>query len=612
MRQFVNFKTYSRVLSAIFVLTFLFISEQTFAQNSVGIGTTTPDPNAVLDLQSPTNNQGLLVPRLTTAQRIGMGLAVAQNGLMVYDIDESAFYYWNASVLAWEEIGSPGTDDDWVINADTIYNNTHWVAIGTNSPLSYIRLTVSNGGLRSAIGGYSTGNGQYAIGVEGYAEGATDANIGVYGGTKSNSVNDTVAGVLGEANEIQYIGVGVRGAAVGAGGVAGAQVIGGSFKAGDEGANSLIGVEGNANGGGTSTQSIGIYGTANGATTNYAGFFADGDVFIQNNVGIGISSPTTKLHVVGNFRLVDGTQAAGRILTSDGFGNATWQDAAVGNAWELMGNAGTVDGTNFIGTTDNVPFNIRVNNIKAGKISTTETSFGYQSLLNNSGNNTAFGHYSATNNTTGTYNTSMGYLSLYSNLTSNYNTAIGYNSLSSNTAPNNTALGANSAQNNTSGQYNTAIGTNSLRLNVSGNFNTGTGDRVLYSNTGSSNSAYGYLSSYNNTIGASNTSFGSTSMYNNVAGSRATAIGTRAMYYTNNTTTAYINTNVALGYEAFRGSTTASNNTGLNNTAIGYSSSLNNSTGASNTAVGYESNYANSAGNLNTAIGSRALYNNTA
>ena len=34
--------------------------------------------------------------------------------------------------------------------------------------------------------------------------------------------------------------------------------------------------------------------------------------------------------------------------------------------WELTGNAGTVDGTNFIGTTDNVPFNIKVNNQKAG------------------------------------------------------------------------------------------------------------------------------------------------------------------------------------------------------------------------------------------------------
>src|SRR5215208_4866244 len=29
-------------------------------------------------------------------------------------------------------------------------------------------------------------------------------------------------------------------------------------------------------------------------------------------------------------------------------------------SWLLTGNAGTVDGTNFIGTTDNIPFNVRV------------------------------------------------------------------------------------------------------------------------------------------------------------------------------------------------------------------------------------------------------------
>lgn len=48
--------------------------------------------------------------------------------------------------------------------------------------------------------------------------------------------------------------------------------------------------------------------------------------------------------------------------------------------WRLLGNTGTVDGTNFIGTTDNIPFNIRVNNQKAGRIDHLlfNTFFGYQ------------------------------------------------------------------------------------------------------------------------------------------------------------------------------------------------------------------------------------------
>ena len=42
--------------------------------------------------------------------------------------------------------------------------------------------------------------------------------------------------------------------------------------------------------------------------------------------------------------------------------NEVSASAATTTGWSLLGNAGTVDGTNFIGTTDNVPLNLRVNN----------------------------------------------------------------------------------------------------------------------------------------------------------------------------------------------------------------------------------------------------------
>ncbi len=47
------------------------------------------------------------------------------------------------------------------------------------------------------------------------------------------------------------------------------------------------------------------------------------------NVGIGTTAPTATLHVNGTTRLVDGTQGAGKVLTSDASGNATWQTATV-------------------------------------------------------------------------------------------------------------------------------------------------------------------------------------------------------------------------------------------------------------------------------------------
>ena len=48
------------------------------------------------------------------------------------------------------------------------------------------------------------------------------------------------------------------------------------------------------------------------------------------NVGIGALSPSTKLHVVSTtsntaFRMQDGTEGTGKVLTSDANGNATWQ-----------------------------------------------------------------------------------------------------------------------------------------------------------------------------------------------------------------------------------------------------------------------------------------------
>ncbi len=76
----------------------------------VGIGTDTPNTKAVLDLKSPNNNQGFLVPRLTTAQRTTMSLGIDDKGMLVFDSSDSKFYYWNGT--AWtviEDTSGTGT-----------------------------------------------------------------------------------------------------------------------------------------------------------------------------------------------------------------------------------------------------------------------------------------------------------------------------------------------------------------------------------------------------------------------------------------------------------------------------------------------------------------------
>ena len=45
-------------------------------------------------------------------------------------------------------------------------------------------------------------------------------------------------------------------------------------------------------------------------------------------VGIGVINPDSTLHVNGSFKLVNGTQGSGKVLTSDANGGASWQTPA--------------------------------------------------------------------------------------------------------------------------------------------------------------------------------------------------------------------------------------------------------------------------------------------
>lgn len=84
-------------------LILLFVLLITFSGKAqIGIGTPNPDPSAVLDLTSTT--QGLLAPRLTTAQRTA--IVTPADGLMVYDTSLKLFFYYVASTGTWSPVGS--------------------------------------------------------------------------------------------------------------------------------------------------------------------------------------------------------------------------------------------------------------------------------------------------------------------------------------------------------------------------------------------------------------------------------------------------------------------------------------------------------------------------
>ena len=96
-------------------LHFILSSFNCIAQsNGVGIGTLTPAPSALLDIDAA--NKGILIPRMTATQRLA--ISSPANSLLVFDTDSSCFFYWNAMVWGWKSLcgtsitGSAGTSGD--------------------------------------------------------------------------------------------------------------------------------------------------------------------------------------------------------------------------------------------------------------------------------------------------------------------------------------------------------------------------------------------------------------------------------------------------------------------------------------------------------------------
>ena len=68
---------------------------------TIGLGTTSPDPSAALDIES--SDQGILIPRLSTASR--ENISNPAMGLMVFDSTTHSFCFYKHS---WREISEYG------------------------------------------------------------------------------------------------------------------------------------------------------------------------------------------------------------------------------------------------------------------------------------------------------------------------------------------------------------------------------------------------------------------------------------------------------------------------------------------------------------------------
>jgi hypothetical protein len=93
----------------------------------------TPDASAILDLQS--TSKGLMVPRMTTAQRDAITVNAAREGLMIYNLDNDCFEWWdtratvNAGTGFWNSLCRL-CEDVYIYTASSNGNN-FWVQAGS-------------------------------------------------------------------------------------------------------------------------------------------------------------------------------------------------------------------------------------------------------------------------------------------------------------------------------------------------------------------------------------------------------------------------------------------------------------------------------------------------
>lgn len=140
--------------------------------SQVGVGTTTPDQSAVLDVTG--NNGGVLVPRLLTTERDN--IFEPANSLLIFNADESVFQYNAGTTLApdWKNLNLADTlklnssfnsgsaaviqsylADNSAISTLLINPGGGHVGINVDDEASVKEALVVNGAIQLSSGGYT-------------------------------------------------------------------------------------------------------------------------------------------------------------------------------------------------------------------------------------------------------------------------------------------------------------------------------------------------------------------------------------------------------------------------------------------------------------------------
>ena len=171
-------------MKKVLLILFLLSGSFTISAQSVAINTDKSAANASAMLDIKSTNKGLLIPRLTLAQR--NAVVTPATGLLIYQTDNtSGYYYFNGS--AWTSLTGSGSSSYWSANGTDIFkNNPGNVGIGTSTPSSPLsfpnilgnKISFWNAGGNNDFGiGINTGMMQlYTAGTDKIAFGWGNAN----------------------------------------------------------------------------------------------------------------------------------------------------------------------------------------------------------------------------------------------------------------------------------------------------------------------------------------------------------------------------------------------------------------------------------------------------
>ncbi len=336
-------------LALVLCITFI-VHASVNSQVKIGDNATTINSASLLELE--TTNKGFVLPRVSltstsSSSPLASGLLT---GTIVYNTNSSitggsgiGIYYWDGS--SWNYLANTTiTGNYWSItgNSGTAPASNF---IGTTDAKDFVAKT--NNTERMRIMGAASGSSQagwIGMGVT-LPKSALDV-AGNYSGKNVFTIQNTSSTGYSSVDMLDNSGN-----------------LAGTFGFANSGTGGIF----------SGRDYFNIYGN-DFVFTNNSGTYAFYVKGSNGYIGLNTNTPSERLHVVGNIYLngafMPGGDAgtSGYLLTSAGANiSPTWTNPN-NIAWRLTGNSGTSASTNFIGTTDNIDFVTRTNNVERFRV----------------------------------------------------------------------------------------------------------------------------------------------------------------------------------------------------------------------------------------------------